>query len=391
MDGAERMDVSPEPPLAPQRPASWWDQQVDFYTAFLHHLAQLVPEIYFAEMDPDLEKQEESVQMSILTPLEWYLFGEDPDICLEKLKHSGAFQLCGKVFKSGETTYSCRDCAIDPTCVLCMDCFQSSVHKNHRYKMHTSTGGGFCDCGDTEAWKTGPFCVDHEPGRAGTTKESLHCPLNEEVIAQARRIFPSVIKYIVEMTIWEEEKELPPELQIREKNERYYCVLFNDEHHSYDHVIYSLQRALDCELAEAQLHTTAIDKEGRRAVKAGVYATCQEAKEDIKSHSENVSQHPLHVEVLHSVVMAHQKFALRLGSWMNKIMSYSSDFRQIFCQACLVEEPGSENPCLISRLMLWDAKLYKGARKILHELIFSSFFYGDGIQKTLCYGICEVL
>ncbi|XP_021495068.1 E3 ubiquitin-protein ligase UBR1 isoform X1 [Meriones unguiculatus] len=373
-DGTERMDVSSEPPLAPQRPASWWDQQADFYTAFLHHLAQLVPEIYFAEMDPDLEKQEESVQVSILTPLEWCLFGEDPDICLEKLKHSGAFQLCGKVFKSGETTYSCRDCAIDPTCVLCMDCFQSSVHKNHRYKMHTSTGGGFCDCGDTEAWKTGPFCMDHEPGRASTTKETLHCPLNEEVIAQARKIFPSVIKYIVEMTIWEEEKELPPELQIREKNERYYCVLFNDEHHSYDHVIYSLQRALDCELAEAQLHTTAIDKEGRRAVKAGVYAACQEAKEDIKSHSENVSQHPLHVEVLHSVVMAHQKFALRLGSWMNKIMSYSSDFRQIFCQACLIEEPGSENPCLISRLMLWDAKLYKGARKILHELIFSSFF-----------------
>ncbi|KAB0395433.1 hypothetical protein E2I00_005236, partial [Balaenoptera physalus] len=203
---------------------------------------------------------------------------------------------------------------------------------------------------------------------------NLRCPLNEEVIAQARKIFPSVIKYIVEMTVWEEEKELPPQLQIREKNDSYYCVLFNDEHHSYDHVIYSLQRALDCELAEAQLHTTAIDKEGRRAVKAGAFAACQEAKEDIKSHSENVSQHPLHVEVLHSEVMAHQKFALRLGSWMNKIMSYSSDFRQIFCQACLREEPGSENPCLISRLMLWDAKLYKGARKILHELIFSSFF-----------------
>lgn len=49
----------------------------------------------------------------------------------------------------------------------------------------------------------------------------------------------------------------------REKNDKYYCVLFNDEHHSYDHVIYSLQRALDCELAEAQLHTTAIDKEVR--------------------------------------------------------------------------------------------------------------------------------
>lgn len=28
-----------------------------------------------------------------------------------------------------------RDCAIDPTCVLCMDCFQDSVHKSHRYKV----------------------------------------------------------------------------------------------------------------------------------------------------------------------------------------------------------------------------------------------------------------
>lgn len=31
----------------------------------------------------------------------------------------------------------------------------------------------------------------------------LTLSMNEEVIAQARKIFPSVIKYIVEMTIWE--------------------------------------------------------------------------------------------------------------------------------------------------------------------------------------------
>lgn len=48
--------------------------------------------------------------------------------------------------------------------------------------------------------------------------QNLRGPLNEEVIAQARKIFPSVIKYIVEMTIWEEEKELPSELQIRWAN-----------------------------------------------------------------------------------------------------------------------------------------------------------------------------
>uniref|UniRef100_A0A663E5K0 E3 ubiquitin-protein ligase n=1 Tax=Aquila chrysaetos chrysaetos TaxID=223781 RepID=A0A663E5K0_AQUCH len=339
----------------------WCDERFNFQATFLQCLAKHVPNIYSAEMDPLLEKQEEMVQAAILYPLECYLFGEDPDIFLEKLQQSGTSQLCGKVFKGGETTYSCRDCAVDPTCVLCMDCFQNSIHKNHRYKMHSSTGGGFCDCGDTEAWKAGPLCTKHEPGAS-------------EIMEHSRRVFPSVIKYMVDMLIWEEEKELPPELTIREKVDSYYCVLFNDEHHSYDHVIYSLQRALGCELGEAQLHTTAIDKEGRRAVKAGHYASCQEAKEEIKRHSENVSQRPLHVEVLHADVMAHQKFALRLGSWLNKLMSYSSDFRQIFCQICLKEEAGSEKPCFISKLMLWDAKLHKGARKVLHELIFSSFF-----------------
>ncbi|XP_033001993.1 E3 ubiquitin-protein ligase UBR1 isoform X1 [Lacerta agilis] len=363
------------PPAKPSELARWWDEKLDFHTAFLQHLAKVVPDIYFDEMDPLPEKEEEIAQMTILYPLEWYLFGEDPDICLEKLRQSGTPQLCGKVFKGGETTYSCRDCAIDPTCVLCMDCFQNSIHKNHRYKMHTSTGGGFCDCGDTEAWKTGPLCTNHEPGAAGNMEENVECQLNEELIAQARKMFPSVIKYIVDMTVWEEEKELPPELiTSREKLDKYYCVLFNDEHHSYDHVIYSLQRTLGCELAEAQIYTAAIDKEGRKAVKAGSYAVCQEAKEEIKKHSNNVSQGPLNVKVLHVDIMAHQKFALRLGSWLNKLMSYSSDFRQIFCQICLKEEIDSEKPCLISTLMLWDAKLYKGARKILHELIFSSFF-----------------
>lgn len=41
-------------------------------------------------------------------------------------------------------------------------------------------------------------------------------------------------------------------------------------------------------------------------------------------------------------------------------ISILGDFRQIFCQTCLKEEIDSDQPCLISKLMLWDAKLYKG-------------------------------
>lgn len=31
-------------------------------------------------------------------------------------------------------------------------------------QMHASSGGGFCDCGDVEAWKIGPCCSKHDPG-----------------------------------------------------------------------------------------------------------------------------------------------------------------------------------------------------------------------------------
>lgn len=120
--------------------------------------------------------------MLIFILLEWYLFGEDLDICLEKLKYSGVFQFCGKVFKSGEIIYFCRDCVIDLICVFCMDCFQNSVYKNYCYKMYIFIGGGFCDCGDIEVWKIGFFCVNYEFGRVGIIKENLCCLLNEEVI-----------------------------------------------------------------------------------------------------------------------------------------------------------------------------------------------------------------
>ena len=41
----------------------------------------------------------------------------------------------------------------------------------------------------------------------------------------------------------------------------YYCVLYNDEHHSFDHVVYTLQRSINCEEAIAEMHTTVTDKE----------------------------------------------------------------------------------------------------------------------------------
>ncbi|VDD74451.1 unnamed protein product [Mesocestoides corti] len=118
---------------------------------------------------------------------------------------------CGQIFMDQEPTFRCKDCSTDPTCALCRTCFFASIHANHRYKpgavdshtvkfscvtwsfnepprasscmkrypgppsfldsptsghisdyplMHAS-GGGYCDCGDEEAWTSGAWCRIH--------------------------------------------------------------------------------------------------------------------------------------------------------------------------------------------------------------------------------------
>ena len=31
-----------------------------------------------------------------------------------------------------------RDCAFDPTCVLCVDCFKKSTHRSHKYRVRNT-------------------------------------------------------------------------------------------------------------------------------------------------------------------------------------------------------------------------------------------------------------
>ncbi|KAM8834217.1 E3 ubiquitin-protein ligase UBR1 isoform 1-T1 [Synchiropus picturatus] len=359
-----------------------WRESGNLKAEVLRHLRQHVPRIFCLQTEFSQQDEDELLQKHILHPLECYVFGEDPEAGLEKLKQGGTSpQLCGRVFKEGETVYSCRDCAIDPTCVLCIDCFQESLHKTHRYKMHASSGGGFCDCGDVEAWKIGPCCSKHDPGSA-TAMVTDEFVLEPEYYQRVENLFRVLMQYLTDFLVWEEESHLQPELQPETEENSYYCVLYNDEHHSYEHVIYTLQRSVNCDQAEAQTHTTLIDKEGRRAVKRGSLRTCQLAKELITANSEHISLQPLRVEILQVTVMAHQTFALRLGAWFQKMIGYSAGFRQAFCQVAL--EPNKEvqqGPCLISRLMLRDARMYKGARKIVHDLIFCSMLMENEFKK----------
>ncbi|XP_036174018.1 E3 ubiquitin-protein ligase UBR2 isoform X9 [Myotis myotis] len=382
-----------------------WLQSTDLTREVYQHLAHYVPKIYCRGPNPFPQREDMLAQLVLLGPMEWYICGEDPAFGFPKLEQANKpSHLCGRVFKVGEPTYSCRDCAVDPTCVLCMECFLGSIHRDHRYRMTTSGGGGFCDCGDIEAWKEGPYCEKHKLNTSEIEEEEkrfsdtrytrveafiipdshslnaiscawvwrdplIHLP--EDVITRTYNIFAIMFHYAVEILTWEKESELPADLEMVEKTDTYYCMLFNDEVHTYEQVIYTLQKAVNCTQKEAIGFATTVDRDGRRSVRYGDFAYCEQAKSVIVRNTSRQTK-PLKVQVMHSSIVAHQNFGLKLLSWLGSIIGYSDGLRRILCQVGLQEGPDGENSSLVDRLMLNDSKLWKGARSMYHQLFMSS-------------------
>ncbi|XP_037135452.1 E3 ubiquitin-protein ligase UBR2 isoform X1 [Syngnathus acus] len=370
--------------------ASRWLAEGNLQVEIYRHLAENVPRILCLgpsgcssrEEQREEQREELACQLLLLAPLEWLLLGEDPAVGLPQLQENNQpSPLCGHVFKVGEPTYSCRDCAADPTCVLCMQCFLGSVHKDHRYRMTTSGGGGFCDCGDTEAWKKGPYCQKHTPTTNKDSEEDPSAQLPADMVVRSYNIFSIILKYAVDMLTWTQEDQLPAGLEPPERGDNYYCMLFNDEVHTYEQVIYTLQKAVNCSQKEAVSFATTVDRDGRKSVRYGDFQFCEQAKTVIVRNTSRQSK-PLRVEVMHSSVVAHQCFALKALSWLGQIIQYSDGLRRILCQVGLEEGPEGENSSLVDRLMLNDSKMWKGARNIYHQLLMNSLLMDLKYKKV---------
>lgn len=86
------------------------------------------------------------------------LLEANPGATAEDLLHAldaSSSSICGKNFDEGDLVYQCATCGVDPTCVVCSDCFDRSAgaHEGHEVTCYRSGGnGGTCDCGDHEAW-----------------------------------------------------------------------------------------------------------------------------------------------------------------------------------------------------------------------------------------------
>lgn len=92
-----------------------WIKQVkitkDFRSIFMRHLSDFASRCFEVYSSPNLKAaiNEEKCERIIFTPLEYFLCGEDPIVGFQRLVNSNSpSQLCGKLFKVGEPTYSCR-------------------------------------------------------------------------------------------------------------------------------------------------------------------------------------------------------------------------------------------------------------------------------------------
>ncbi|KAI3474097.1 hypothetical protein Pfo_028885 [Paulownia fortunei] len=95
--------------------------------------------------------------------IQWLMFEGEPKVALEQLAKLSANQrgVCGAVWGNNDIAYRCRTCEHDPTCAICVPCFEHGNHKDHDYSV-IYTGGGCCDCGDITAWKREGFCLNHK-------------------------------------------------------------------------------------------------------------------------------------------------------------------------------------------------------------------------------------
>lgn len=177
---------------------------------------------------------EDGAKVAIIDIMQELILGARWEETLTKLKAgNNVSSVCGSIFKNGVPTYSCRECSMDPTCVMCANCFKKSTHRTHKYKMSTSYGGGCCDCGDPEAWKKDFCCEDH----AMVEKPEVDALITDEMKEVCHVVFRAVLAYCVSMLQIDSDANVPDIDNETNSIEDVYCtLLYNDETHTFDQV-----------------------------------------------------------------------------------------------------------------------------------------------------------
>ncbi|XP_050308066.1 E3 ubiquitin-protein ligase UBR2 isoform X2 [Anthonomus grandis grandis] len=391
MDDNMEVETSQEPTTSNEIVSQWLQlfESGTFDPAVLNkHWIKWVPEVYSPTLDKSClswQFNEELAKEVLFAPIEKFICKEDPEEVLNGLKlQQNKATLCGRYFKHGEPTYSCRECGMDKTCVLCVECFKNSTHRFHKYRMGISGGGGCCDCGDVEAWKKDAFCTLHEAKPEDTEEDKEKLPA--DIAARTYELFNNILWYAYYRLTGDEINDSRNQM-FREMSEdmfaldSYCTILYNDEVHTFDQVIQTLERVLKCNQRSSTEYVTSIDREGRSVVKCSSNQACVEMKREIEKHTSRHGNKPLRVKVTHAHIIAHQIFALKLLSWLEKFLTNGKGFRLIFSEVMLKKH--EKKPNLLTEIMVNDSSLWKSARTQWHRLIIAGMLSEYENKKAL--------
>ena len=181
-----------------------------------------------------------------------------------------------------------------------------------------------------------------------------------------------------------------------EVEDMYATVLYNDEIHTFEEVITTLQRAVEnCDRTLAISFVSLIDREGRALVRCSQFQQCKEVQRVVERITGRRGVKPLKVVVIHAAVVAHQVFAMRLITWLDGILAYSEGFRALFSRILVEQETGQagrRQPSILEQLLKHDTVPWKAARSAAHHLLISGMLLEHASKKefaslfTNCYG-----
>ncbi|PSK46522.1 hypothetical protein B9Z65_5490 [Elsinoe australis] len=199
---------------------------------------------------------------------------------------------CGHIFKNGESSYHCKTCTTDDTCVLCARCFAESDHEGHAVFVSISPGNsGCCDCGDDEAWQRPVICGIHTadaPSKSTSTgKAAQPAALPADVTEAIRITIGKSMDYLCDVFSCSPEQlrlaKSEPSVRADERLARLspdkyegeelvqdmteFClILWNDEKHTVDQVTNQVARACRKTKTYGDQKATEVDDAGRSLI-----------------------------------------------------------------------------------------------------------------------------
>ena len=383
---------------------------------------------------------DELVHTKLLSQLERFICNLSPEASRDEIDKTfervrslkQPTKLCRKVLKTGDVYFSCSDCGFDATCVLCIECFHKSPHKDHNYRMANTNGGGCCDCGDIEAWKQYPACTDHSSSdqpslslkdfevrklrsqQIQSDKQGILDKLSLLPNGMATRYFlicQACLHYARLMLSWKDFHSLPSFLQLdpekypdlapllsQDRNKKnYFTVLFNDELHTYDHVINTLVKIIKCTMLTASIMASTVSREGRCLLINDKYDECKRVRDAI-AEARDSGQGPLKVEVIHGTVLAHQAFALKLIEWIQKMSLLCDAFRVLTAYTLFgsydqiegSDKPEDEPHSLLEKIMVSNTTYWKVARIDWNDLFVTTLLTEYSIKDRFARLITRI-